>query len=220
MLPPDLLPQLREPSILAKTEAWLVVDKPSGWLSVPGRSAAPVLLDWLRERHGREVLPIHRLDLETSGVLIYARSAEAHRLACGWFLHHRVRKRYEALAAGSPLRPVFRVATAVDGKPALSQVEVLERFRMGGFLASVRIETGRRHQVRAHLASLGFPLWGDPRYGGSLQPLPGLEVGRVALHARSLELPDGQVFEAPRPADFAGWLERARLGQEPNWSVD
>ena len=203
-----------EPRLIARTQDWWIVDKPARWLSVPGRSERPIVSEWLRQGHG-EAWVVHRLDEETSGVMLFARSEASHRQACEWFSAHAVRKVYEFLASGAPRLPVFRVAAAIEEKPSTTQVEVVERFAPAGaaaFFGRARPVTGRRHQIRIHLSQSGFPLWGDPRYGGSLTPASGIEVGRVALHARSLALPTGEVFESPLPEDFSGWLARARAG--------
>lgn len=206
-----------DPHVIAETERWAVVYKPSGWLSIPGRSGvtgtAPVLSEWVRKRLGT-VWTVHRLDVETSGVLLFARSADAHRLANQWFSCHETKKTYECLAAGSPPAPMFRIQKAIEGAPCTTLVEVKERFP-GCFLAKITPLTGRRHQIRIHLSGEGHPLLGDPRYGGPREIEVGgqtLLLSRVALHAARLELPTKEVFEASRPADFEGWLRVLRAG--------
>jgi RluA family pseudouridine synthase len=170
---------------------------------------------------------VHRLDKETSGVLLLARTAEAHRALNTQFEQHQVTKIYHALAMGEPaweqtmaelpLRPNGdrRHRTVVDlrhGKPALTHLRILQRFP-GCALLEARPETGRTHQIRAHLAALGFPLAGDALYGtridreGTLRLLP-----RPALHAWSLMLihPGNRnllTCTAPYPADFSSLLE-------------
>jgi len=198
--------------LIAETSEWLVLNKPAGWLSIPGRSPGiPVLLELAQERWGK-LWTVHRIDLETSGVILFARSAEAHKLANSWFQRHQVKKAYDCLAEGAPSAPVLRLKTLVAGAPSTTQVTVLERFSQGFFARAVPL-TGRRHQIRIHLADAGYPLFGDSTYGGrriiDLAAGP-LEVGRTALHASRLELPSGEIFEAAWPSDFASWLEVLR----------
>lgn len=198
-----------DPQLISSTADWWVVEKPAGWLTVPGRSQSPVLIDWLRQCYG-DAWVVHRLDEETSGVVLFARSPEAHRRACDWFFHQKVRKVYEFLASGSPKLPVFRVESLIEGKSASTQVEVVQRrtfesSQAGFFLGRARPVTGRRHQIRIHLKRSGFPLLGDSRYGGLIEPTAGLKISRVALHARTLSLPTGEVFDCPLPDDFSQW---------------
>lgn len=197
---PDL-----EPQILAQTDEWLVVDKPAGYLTIPGRGEpSPVLIEWVRAREPA-ALVVHRLDRETSGVVLFARGKEAHRKAGIWFQKHEVRKIYDCLAAGEPSLPTFRVDEAIEGAPSKTQFEVKSRYR-SGFLVQARPLTGRRHQIRKHLRARGHPILGDREYGGPTR-VGTLTIPRVALHARILELPSGEKFEAPWPADFASWVE-------------
>jgi 23S rRNA-/tRNA-specific pseudouridylate synthase len=187
-----------------------VLNKPAGWLSVPGRTAqeVPVLADWLEcagssPLRGQKAWVVHRLDRDTTGVILFARNADSHRRACLAFENRETRKIYECLAQGRPLLPVFRVADPIEGAPSQSQVEVL-RQGVQGFHARVRIFTGRRHQIRIHMASRGHPIWGDVRYGGAAR-VSGVDLGRVALHARTLEVQGVGRFEAPLPEDIVKW---------------
>ena len=107
----------------------------------------------------------------------------------------------------------------IRGASCVTQVEVLEKFPWGEstdiFLAKVFPRTGRRHQIRIHLAKSGHPILGDVQYGGPKEVKRGehtLVVERVALHAGSLELPTGEKFEAPFPEDFSSWLSQLRKG--------
>jgi 23S rRNA pseudouridine1911/1915/1917 synthase len=182
---------------------------------------------------------VHRLDKDTSGVIAFGRTAEAQRALAAQFKARTVRKLYEAVAwghlpseAGAVERPIARSRTdrrrmAVDagrGRPALTRWRRLARFAVADHL-EVDLATGRTHQIRVHLASLGHPLVADARYGGG----PGVEAGfqgpqralvkgalarmpRMALHARRLEIAHPATgreltLEAPVPADFLGLLE-------------
>lgn len=199
--------------IIAETPEWFVVNKPAGWLTIPGRghAEAPVLLDWARALQP-EAMVVHRLDLQTSGVVLFALGAEAHRKANQWFSHRETKKNYLLLASGIPSAPILKITQPIEGTPATTQVEVKESYNEG-FLGLARPVTGRRHQIRIHLKSKGHPLWGDAQYGGLKEiPFPSsiLNVPRVALHASQLELPSGEKFEAPVPEDFSGWLSELR----------
>lgn len=202
------------PEEIASSSRWLVVSKPAGWLSVrpsvPG--SEPVLADWLQEKYGKLWI-VHRLDVGTSGVILFAKTAEDQRQASFWFHDHKIRKIYDLLAAGIPPAPVFRIREPVGGKPASTQVEVRERYGERAFLATACPRSGRRHQIRAHLAHQRCPILGDPEYGGPSVLASGgrrLEIPRVALHASRLELPTGEIFEAPPPGDFQSWVSVLR----------
>ncbi len=204
-----------QPRVLHLGEGVIVLDKPAGWLTIPGRAAPgteapPILVDWLEQSpdspvRGGKAWIVHRLDRETSGVIVFARTAESHRALCMAFENRETKKIYECLASGNPPLPVFKVAEPIGGVPSQSQVEVLRRSDMG-FHARVRIFTGRRHQIRIHLSNRGYPIWGDVRYGGAME-IRGKVISRVALHARKLEIPGWGAFESELPGDFQTWLE-------------
>lgn len=201
-----------EPLLIRETSEWIVLDKPAGWLSITGRSGRddrPVLFEWAKKHHG-QLWVVHRLDVETSGVILFARSEEAHRRANQWFENQDVKKRYECLTmpGTSPTAPVFKVQTPIEGKPSVTQFEVREKFS-AALLVSARPMSGRRHQIRIHLAEKGLPILGDLTYGGPRQ-VQEITVDRVALHACELNLPTGERFEAPRREDFESWLETLR----------
>lgn len=195
------------PTLIAETADWWVVDKPSGWLTIPGRDTdAPVLSAWADREAGCRLYTVHRIDRETSGVVLFARTAEAHRRAGIWFQRHECIKYYDAIAAGVIAQPMLRLNAPIEGASALSQVEVRETFDCegGASLVRVRIVTGRRHQIRIHLSGAGHPVWGDTRHGGPAR------CPRVALHAASLQLPSGEKFESPWPDDFKQWVCKLR----------
>jgi tRNA pseudouridine32 synthase/23S rRNA pseudouridine746 synthase len=216
------------PGILWADAALLVIDKPAGLRSLPDGydPALPYVRRLLEPQYGR-LWMVHRLDKETSGVLVLARSAAAHRSLNTQFEQHQVRKWYHALAAGGPqweattvdlpLRPDGdrRHRSVVDpqhGKPAVTHLRLLERFPQAA-LVEAQPETGRAHQIRAHLAAVGLPILADRLYGGP--PLPGLDA--LALHAYALALvhpESGQEmrFEAPYPPAFQAaitWLRQS-----------
>jgi 23S rRNA-/tRNA-specific pseudouridylate synthase len=201
-----------QPSVLAQTAEWLACFKPAGWLTIPGRQTeAPVFSEWAEREHG-PVWVVHRLDRETSGVCLLARTAEAHRKASLWFQKHEVRKAYDFLAVGRPRAPMLKLKVAIEGAPSVTQVEGREAFE-NCFLGRAVPLTGRRHQIRIHLAGEGHPILGDPTYEGPREIRVGsspMGVGRVALHAARLELPSKEIFEAPWSEDFSAWVARLR----------
>lgn len=226
------------PAVLHEDPSVLAVDKPAGRLVIPGRSGGErSLREELEERHGR-LWVVHRLDRGTSGVLLFARTAEAHRALNLAFDRGEPRKRYLALVRGS-LPAERRVDLAVAparrgrmrparpgdprGKRALTVFRPVEAFPArgwaGGALSLVEAlpETGRTHQIRVHLAAEGIPLAVDPDYGEE-EPLRGpageVLLDRTPLHAARIELrhPAGGalVVVAPLPADVARAIEALR----------
>ena len=189
-----------EPRILYEDGAVLVVSKPAGMLAVPGRTRAKSLLEWLRERFG-EVHSCHRLDMDTSGVMVFARSLAAQAELERQFAEREVEKRYRArLVAGDrpfgharkgtialPLLLDWydRPRQMVDfekGKLAVTEYEVLEELPGGEIDILFFPKTGRSHQLRVHAAharGLGRPIKGDRLYGSA-------DGGRLWLHAESL----------------------------------
>jgi RluA family pseudouridine synthase len=174
------------PAVLFSDQSLLAVDKPSGFLSIPDRwdPDAPVLSRELSGEWGR-LLVVHRIDKDTSGVLVYARSAEAHRALSEAFESRSVAKAYLALARGLPeweessceLRLVpdgdrehRTIIDARRGKDSITRFKVIARYASSGAfpgaaLIEARPETGRTHQIRVHLAALGLPCLCDPLYG-------------------------------------------------------
>jgi tRNA pseudouridine32 synthase/23S rRNA pseudouridine746 synthase len=227
--------------VLLADEHLLAVDKPAGRLVIPGRGTGErSLREELEAVHGR-LWVVHRLDRGTSGVLVFARTAAAHRALNMAFDRGEPAKRYLALVRGTPpaerrvelaLAPArrgrMRPARPGDprGKPSATRLRLLEAFPprpwAGGALALVEAlpETGRTHQIRVHLAAEGIPLAVDPDYGDDV-PLRGPDgailIARTPLHAARLELrhpADGHavVIEAPLAADLARAIEALRAG--------
>jgi 23S rRNA-/tRNA-specific pseudouridylate synthase len=175
--------------------------------SAPGIIPGPILVDWLRKEIG-PVWVVHRLDLQTSGVVLFAKSAADHRQASVWFQQRQMKKKYVFLAMGRPAFPLLKCKEPIRGIAALTQIEVKENFDQV-FYGFAFPQTGRRHQIRIHLAHSGFPIAGDLQYGGK-DRIGDLEVYRVALHAQQLGLPTGEVFEDALPKDFLTWLSYCR----------
>ncbi len=165
--------------ILFEDESLIAVYKPAGMLSIPDRYKPdlPNLQKWLEERY-ETIFTVHRLDKGTSGVLCFAKTAEAHRSLSLQFENRTVRKIYHAITDGFPPeesgtidrplaahpgKPGLMVVHA-KGKPSVTHYQVLKRYRNHALL-SLELETGRTHQIRVHLAEIGCPLLVDPQYG-------------------------------------------------------
>jgi RluA family pseudouridine synthase len=205
--------------ILFEDTSLLVVDKPAGLAVLPDgwEADAPYLVKLLQADHS-PLWVVHRLDKVTSGLIVFALTAEAHRSLNIQFEKHEVEKTYHALVQGNPLweehtaRHPLRTnvghshRTVVDlkrGKAAETRFRVIKRGQAGAWLEAAPL-TGRTHQVRVHAAALGHPLIADTLYGA----LPSELIGRPALHAWSLSLThpatgERMTFSAPHPADFA-----------------
>jgi RluA family pseudouridine synthase len=208
---------LSDVPILFEDERVIAVDKPCGRPTIPGRGGiGEAVSTELERRSRRKIYVVHRLDLETSGVVVFAKDAETHRLLCAQFEGRGARKTYLAAVAGAmtgegvadaPLKEFGsgRVAPAPDGRRARTRWRVERTFRSAALLR-VEPETGRKHQIRAHLASLGHPILGDPRYGPPPRPVGG--VSRLMLHAQSLSVAAGRAYEfvSDPPSDFSSVL--------------
>jgi RluA family pseudouridine synthase len=217
--------------IVHADEALIVVNKPAGLPVMPdGWDAnAPYLIRMLKEQYGgaqggeNRIWVVHRLDKTTSGVLVFALTAEAHRELNRQFEQHEAEKIYRAILEGlpdwdertakHPLRAGVghKHRTAVDprgGRPAETRFTVLRRFA-AHTLIEARLMTGRTHQIRAHAYALGHPLLGDVLYSAQKSDL----ISRPALHSYSLTITHPQTgqretYSAPYPEDFLKALER------------
>ncbi len=219
-------------TILHEDEALLAIDKPSGMPSHPTYArklgtALQIAETMLRRRAGVKVplWPLHRLDVATSGVLLFAKTQPAARAANQNFARRRIGKRYVALVAGvpDPREGEVRLAlsegslwteTSVAGKDAVTAYRVVDALPASA-LVELTPETGRMHQLRVHMAAIGHPILGDPKYGvDRLAALPA--APRLMLHASWIELPHPiggapLAIESPCPADFLAEVERRRV---------
>ncbi len=234
--PPEPLGLRPEPiplSVLYEDADLMVVNKPAG-LTVhpaPGHPAGTLVNAVLAHAPdlsgiGGILRPgiVHRLDKDTSGVLLIAKTDEAHRSLAAQLRAHTVVRTYLAIVRGSVRRdtgvisapvgrhPVHRTRITVTprGRPAVTHFTVLERFP-GATLVACRLETGRTHQIRVHMTHVGHPLLGDPVYGRARIP----DIQRQALHAARVEFTHPRtgrrlVCMAPLPEDFQRLLDRLR----------
>lgn len=204
----------------------LAVDKPEGLASIPERDTTQEsLLALLSAARHTKLYVVHRLDKEVSGVMLFAKNADAHKYLNEQFSHHSVQKSYLALVHGviaqkggtldAPLRQFGSGRMGVDskrGKESATTFQVLKRLN-SYTLVEVHPVTGRRHQIRVHFYSLGYPIVGDLLYGErEIQR----RFPRLMLHARRIEcrLPSGRIgtIEAPIPESFTEVVKRSSSG--------
>ncbi len=209
--------------VLFEDDDVLAVDKPVGIAVVPGRGETPAdaLRGVLEAARGRPLWVVHRLDRDTSGVLLFAKHAAAHRALSMAFEARFVQKRYVALAYGAPPedRGVCRLPLGPGRKGRMRVYEPLQPgalaaetawevlVRVSGACSRIAFAptTGRQHQLRVHAAAIGMPILGDPLYafGPARAAAP-----RLMLHATAIMLPavDGMQmknFASALPSDFA-----------------
>src|SRR5262249_52054782 len=152
------------------------------------------------------------IDLETSGLLVFAKTEDANRALSERFRTHDLEREYLAVVSGAFPDGTRVIERPVGGKRAVTHVAVEERLGARATLLRCRLETGRTHQIRLHALAEGHPVLGDPRYGGApLSPRP----PRMALHATLLAFAHPRTgaplsFTSPWPDDLAGWLESLR----------
>jgi 23S rRNA pseudouridine1911/1915/1917 synthase len=229
----DLVPEDIPLDVLFEDEHLLVIDKPAGLVVHPapghptGTLVHAVLYRIGARAPGEAARPgiVHRLDKDTSGVMVVAKSPAAHEGLVAQFQVHSIERAYDALVLGSLRTAVTydtlhgrhptdrkRFSSKVDrGRRAVTRVEPVEQFA-GVTRVRCRLETGRTHQIRVHLADAGFPLLGDPLYGRAPKD-EGLRqlhttLARQALHAAVLGFVHpvtgaAHRFESPWPADFS-----------------
>ena len=235
-------PEPIELDIVFEDDAILVVNKQAGLVVHPGAGnpCGTLMNGLLHHVPQLEELPragiVHRLDKDTSGLLLVAKTVPAHTSLVRRLADREISRRYLAVCAGiltgggtidEPIarHPVDRTRMAVreNGKPAVTHYTVVERFRAHTYI-SVELETGRTHQIRVHFAHRRHALLGDPVYGGRLA-LPAGASGKLvealrtfrrqALHAARLELEhpihgERLCLDAPIPADLEALLEVLR----------
>src|SRR5436190_16176877 len=235
--PSELVSQDLPLTVIHEDDDIVVVDKPPGLVVHPAaghadRTLVNALLFHVKDLSGigGELRPgiVHRLDRDTSGVMVIAKNDAAHRaLTAAW---SSVRKEYLAVVYGVPKEPRGtidapigrdprnrkRMAVVAGGRRAVTEYEVVEPLRHASVVRCV-LRTGRTHQIRVHLKSIGHPIVGDPLYSGpQWRGIPDKRLQkainafpRQALHAFRLTLPQG-VFETPMPEDMQELVQALR----------
>ena len=204
------------PCLIFEDEHLLVVNKPAGLNThSPAPFAGEGIYEWLRNREPRwaSLAIIHRLDKETSGIMVFGKTAVANRSLTDQFAARGVRKIYRLLTGHAPSKKEFTADSTIsragdkyisdpsgkNGERAVTEFTTLERDDAGRFLVEARPLTGRTHQIRTQAATAGFPIIGDILYGGA-------RASRVCLHARQLTLQHPVTHEEMNftaPEDFA-----------------
>ena len=209
--------------IIHSDETILIVNKPAGLSVLPEGwdKDAPYLVKLLEEQYGK-IRVVHRIDKLTSGVLVFARTAEAHRSLNIQFEKHQVEKKYHAITVGAPkwdgkiakfplrVNVGHKHRTMVDDKNGVraeTRFKILKRHPASALVEAAPM-TGRTHQIRVHAYALGHPLLGDVLYSAPETDL----IARPALHAYSLTFTHPQTserltFSAPYPPDFSNARE-------------
>ena len=214
----EIAPEARQHvRVLMETKDFLVADKPSGILSCEDAHSVESIL---REQQNEPNLQaVHRLDRDTTGCLLFAKSYAAYLAAVEVFKVRKVTKVYHAIVAGPFPHVHETIKDPLDGQPAVSHVQ-REAVSPDASFLRVRIETGRTNQIRRHLAGIRFPIVGDRMFGLKNARDPRLmTVPRQMLHASSLVLPNptekGEEIKAhsPLPADFRSVLRLFGMGK-------
>ena len=204
---------------LYEDEETLVLDKPPGLATQPGEGVRVSLVEAVERDFGFRPFLVHRLDKETSGCIIVAKTQAAASRWSGLVESRELRKTYRALVSGLPRGEagVFdeAVGTRSGEKAATTRWRSLGAFGGPGCdeysYLELELGTGRTHQIRLHLAGRGLPILGDDRHGDfALNKRLRREAGvrRLMLHARSLTLPGGRLVASPMPERFADFLSR------------
>ncbi len=241
----------QRPTVIYEDDDLIVVNKPANVLSIPDRYNPDLfnLKDYLKRGNGgRNILVVHRIDRETSGMIIFAKTKAAHKALSRQFSQKTIEKIYWAVVDGVPPHdtgdidlpiienPIARGTMKVDkqyGKRAFTSYKVIEKFQNFALLR-VKIETGRMHQIRIHLKSIGYPLAVDSIYGRNKEFLLSSVkrhynvkkyeverpiISRITLHAYALSFQHPLTqeplhFEAPPPKDLSVFLKQLRKYNE------
>ena len=234
---------MKIPEIIFENDQFIVLNKPAGLLSIPDRMGKDISLKAMLRERMDGVYTVHRLDRDTSGIIVFAKDEATHKLLSQQFEERSTYKLYAGFAMGSvapksgeidgPIaeHPAKKGTMMVHrkGKPSLTEYEVLEDFGAYSW-TQFRIHTGRTHQIRVHMHSIGHPIACDPVYGdGKAVFISALKknyklsraleeekpmLNRLALHAWKLEFSDAEgkkhAFEAALPKDLKALLQQLR----------
>ena len=190
----------------------VAVYKPAGLLSAPTPEGDSGNLQMQLSRRGSDVFVVHRLDLQTSGVLVYAKTRASNHALSELFRTHDLVRRYDVFAAGTPRDAAFSVRQSLSGKPAVTHFQMLAQHAAFCHLEAT-LETGRTHQIRRHLLSRGLPVLADHEYSRREPWHP----PRLGLHAKHLSFVHPATgaplaFDVELPDDLRAWLRAVTSG--------
>ncbi|MBS1774867.1 MAG: RluA family pseudouridine synthase [Bacteroidetes bacterium] len=194
-----------KPEVLYEDKALIIVNKPAGLLVIPDRfdSTQPSLNKLLEEKYQRRIFVVHRLDRDTSGAICFAKTESSHQYLSTLFQKHEIIKRYTGLVVGQVMpdngrieTPIIehpfvkgKMTTAKKGKPSITDYQVVEQWPLYA-LVQFQIHTGRTHQIRVHMQSIGHPIVCDELYGnGKPLYLSSFKKKYKASHQEEAERP-------------------------------
>lgn len=201
--------------VLYEDNWFIIVDKPSGLLTIPtprreSRTLTSILDDDAEEKGASyRVHPCHRLDRETSGVIIYAKGKSPQQKMMHLFHEKKVKKVYLAFVRGHMEPPEGQITRPIEGAPSVTRYRILEK-RNGYSVVEVLPVTGRTNQIRIHFGAIGYPILGEAKFAFRRDFI--VRAKRLCLHAQSVEFPHPvtkqSVFvQAPIPQDLVSFLE-------------
>ena len=196
-------------AVLFEDDHICVATKPAGLLTAPTpESDRGNLADALGRERNLRMFVVHRIDLDTSGILVFAKTEDANRELSETFRKHAIERQYVAVVDGQWPDDLTRIEEDVGGKSAVSHFEVEQHVGDRATVLRVTLETGRTHQIRLHAAGVGQPVLGDKQHGRVSDMAP----PRMALHARKLAFKhpitgEALSFENELPNDLRTWLD-------------
>ena len=189
-----IVEEMPEIDVLCEESGWIAVNKPAGIPTQPARDRKQRSLEELMRVRFREIYVVHRIDTQTSGVVLFAKTREAAARLSQLFASREIRKTYLAVIEGT-IDHELTIESPIGGKDAHTIVRPLRRID-DTMIVAAEIRTGRTHQIRIHLKSIERPIVGDRRYGSTIA------APRTLLHAWQLEHASLGTIVAPPPADF------------------
>lgn len=226
----DIIPENIPLEIVYESESIIIVNKPSGMVVHPGNgnksgtlvNALLYYTNHLSDCNGEERPGIvHRIDKDTSGLLVVAKNNKAHNILAEEFQSHKIERTYIALVKGILKQnhitidaPIGRdekdrkkmAVTAKNSKNAITHIEVIKRFK-NYTLIKCKLETGRTHQIRVHMAYIGYPLWNDPVYGKEVIPHFGQFLHSSEIRLQEPITKENLTFQVPLPKAFEDFLK-------------